>query len=101
MLTLKKFIAAALMVCVLLIVGCGGIQSGTVIGKKFVPAHVEQELTIVGDVQIWNDVKIPDRWYITISQQDKNGRMKTNTFTVTKQYYDDLREGDWVDFSKK
>lgn len=76
------------------------VRSGTVVNKKFVPAHDETVqgscivYSKVGDSQIctaynYYDDHIPDRWKITL-ENDKGDR---STHNVSKELYSDTKIG--------
>jgi len=87
----------------LMVVGCSGITNGEVRSKEFVPEHQETYTTYikVGEVNVpQHHVRtVPDQWFVTIGKENEDGKWKTRTYQISKQYYDQCQEGDWLDFS--
>lgn len=74
------------------ITGCNIITEGTVISKRYVPAHVEARLTYNDTFQtiVVEDVNVPDFWYLTIQ---KDG--KTREIVINQKEYNQYLADDW------
>ncbi len=64
---------------------------GVVVRKQFVPAHHENQMTWIDEVQVPIPVDIPDQWVILL----KSFRGKEAFFNVTRQQFDHIREGEY------
>ena len=85
------------------------ITSGIVVGKEFVPAHTETEMTPVNAYSgsryshtqfVSTTTFVPDKYTVTIQQTDDNGDVRTATWRVSEDVYDNVNVGEWFDYQK-
>lgn len=73
----------------LFLVGCGALNNGTVLDRKFVPKHMESDFIYIGDVMVPTSKEVSDEWYLLIKNGDR-----TNWIYVHKDVYDSIEIGD-------
>ncbi|AJD93267.1 hypothetical protein JMA_39490 (plasmid) [Jeotgalibacillus malaysiensis] len=84
----------------LILVACSFISEGTIVEKKFTPAHVETSTSVVMSgkvaVPITNTNHVPDTWEIRVEGfNPETERTESRKVKVTKEEYENLNEGDY------
>lgn len=70
------------------------ISEGTIVNKHMTEAHKETSVLLVGDVPIFTEDEIPDKYYFDVSGKGKDGREHTVTVRVDKEAYNHKTVGD-------
>ena len=95
---MKKCLCAVLAIALLFsLTGCSSkITKGEVTARRFTPAHSQVIVIplVISNGKSSRTMLIPmvyhyaDKWEITISTTDKDGKTETATYRVTKDVYD-------------
>ena len=95
--------AVIAVIAVVVIVYETPISSGYITGKEFVPYHewtTEEESCInVGSIPICTEYtahhSAPDTWYITIKNENDEGKIRTRTVKVSEDLYEKADQGEY------
>ena len=105
----KVFVCALVIICVFLLVGCGGISEGEVYEKEYRQAYTQillMPITISDGktatvIYVPFLISYPDRWCVRIRNREKaEDDYATNTFWITEEVYNSVEVGDWFVFDK-
>jgi hypothetical protein len=95
-----RTILLAVVLC--LCAGCApAITSGELTNKTFTPAHDDTTCTFnpMTNSVDWSTDHVPDRWTVTFRRMnEKTNEWQYRTISVTKEYYDSVNSGDFVEF---
>lgn len=96
-------LAAFVLLFVLAFGGCSRISEGWVSSRQFVPAHDEEEMVVISEIDGFpiygtETVHIPDKWFITFRRKTEDDKWKSRTVEVNKSIHDSCEVGDWVEF---
>lgn len=82
--------------------GCSPIREGWITNKEFVPAHQEEEMVQISEIDgipIYGTetVDVPDSWYLTFRRKKENGEWASRTIKVSKETYDAYETDEWFE----
>ena len=92
----KVLLAILLAICIFIVTGCKSIDCGTVIDKRYTPAHTgyRPHIMRIGNqtrvMPRW--VKHDDEWAILVENEDSR-----EWWIVSNSFYDSIDIGDTVD----
>jgi len=95
----KLGVVLLVIVLAALLFSCYTMESGTVVGKEFVPAHTNEwlywyPLPKGGGFYIPMTDHIPDKWYITLEDTDEEYKKHSQTIEVSQEKYKRINVGD-------